>query len=225
MRPLVWLVAVVALGCHRGASPEIVGNGTIEVREIDLAPQVPARVVRIMADEGESFAAGDTLVVLRQSTTRADIAGNEARVRSAEAALKEALAGPRGGEIERAEADLRQAEAEAGRAERDVQRVRPLGASGTVSRQSVDEAETAAQTAAARRDAAREALQLLRDGTRPERIQAARAELANARAALAATEAVAQDLILTAPVAGVVLSAQLRAGGDARHRPVGPYPR
>lgn len=212
MRNFVWLVTSASLACHRGPSPEIVGNGTVEVREIDVGPQVPARVVDILADEGQSVAAGDTLVVLRQSTTQADIAGHEARVRASLAALNEALAGPRSREIERAEADLRQAEAEAGRAQRDFERVRPLGANGTVSRQSVDAAETEARAAAARQDAAREAVQLLREGTRPERIQAARADLANARAALEATRAVAQDLILTAPVAGVVLSRNSEPG-------------
>ena len=38
---------------------------------------------------------GDTLALLSQSTTRADIAGQEARVRAAEASLREAVAGPR----------------------------------------------------------------------------------------------------------------------------------
>lgn len=215
MRYPAWLagpVALAMLACHRDSSSRIVGSGTIEVREIDIASQVPARVVRVLADEGQSVAAGDTLVVLRQSTTQADIAGGEARANAAAAALNEAIAGPRSAEIQRAEADLRQAEAEAGGAERDFERVRPLGASGTVSRQSVDAAESTAHATAARRDAAREALRLLREGTRPERIQAARAELANARAALAATQAVAHDLVLTAPVAGVVLSRNSEPG-------------
>ena len=207
-----WLIMLATLACHRGTGTRIVGSGTVEVREIDVAPQVAARVVRVGVEEGQDVAAGDTLAVLRQSTTRADIAGAEARVAAAQAALQEAVAGPRAGEIERAGAELRQAEAEAGRAARDLERLRPLGASGTVSRQSVDATETAARTAAARRDAAREALRLLREGTRPERIQAGRAELASARAALAATRAVAQDLVLASPVDGVVLSRNTEPG-------------
>jgi HlyD family secretion protein len=53
---------------------------------------------------------------------------------------------------------------------------------------------------------------MLREGTRPEQVQAARAEVASARAALAATEAVAQDLVLTAPVDGVVISRNAEPG-------------
>ena len=103
-------------------------------------------------------------------------------------------------------------EAEVVRATRDLARTEPLAAAGTVSRQSLDVATAAAASAVAQRDAAREAVQLLRAGTRPERIQMMRAELANARASLAAAEAVAGDLVLIAPVGGNVLSRNAEPG-------------
>jgi HlyD family secretion protein len=188
------------------------GTGTIEVREMDVTPQVSARVLRVLVEEGDPVREGDTLALLAQSTTRADIAGEEARVRASEAVLREAIAGPRRSEIERAQADLRVAEAEVQRTKQELDRMRPLAAQSVVSRQTLDDAQAAADAAAGRRDAAREALRLLREGTRPERVQAARAELANARASLAAAEAVAQDLVLTAPVAGVVISRNTEPG-------------
>lgn len=203
-RPLALLLMLAA--CHGSDDEPIRATGTVEVREMDVSPQVPARVLRVLVDEGEPVRAGDTLVLLTQSTTRADIAGREARVRAAEAALREALAGPRRSEIDRAEAELRVAEAEVERTARELERVRPLATNQVVSRQSLDDARAAADAAVGRRDAAREALRLLREGTRLERVQAARAEVASAKAALAATEAVAQDLVLTAPVDGVVIS-------------------
>jgi membrane fusion protein YbhG len=204
------LLAVAA--CHRSGDGPVQGTGTIEVRQLDVSPQVPARVLRVLSDEGGSVRAGDTLVILTQSTTRADIAGQEARVRAAEASLREALAGPRSGEIQRAQANLRAAEADVQRTARELDRMRPLAEKAVVSRQALDDATAAAQSATARRDAAREALQLLQEGTRPEQVQAARAEVASARAALAATQAVAQDLVLTAPVDGVVISRNAEPG-------------
>lgn len=205
------LTALALAACHR-SDGAVRATGTVEVREMDVTPQVTARVVRVLTDEGESVRAGDTLVVLTQSTTRADIAGQEARVRAAEASLREALAGPRKSEIQRAEADLRVAEAEVERTRQELERTRPLAANAVVSRQALDDAKAAADAATGRRDAAREALQLLREGTRPERVQAARAELASAKAALAATKAVAGDLVLTAPVDGVVISRNAEPG-------------
>jgi len=207
-----WPLLVLLSACHGAEDAGVRATGTIEVREVDVAPLVPARVVRVLVDEGATVRAGDTLAALLQSTTGADIAQAEARVRGAEAALREDLAGARLGEVERAAADLRVMEAEADRANRDLERMRPLAEHGTVSRQALDASRADAEAAVGRRDAAREALQLLRDGTRPERVQAARAEVASARAALTAARSVAQDLVLTAPVAGVVISRNVEPG-------------
>lgn len=207
-----WLLLALCSACHRAGDGAVRGTGTIEVREVDVAPLVPARVLSVLVDDGYAVRVGDTLATLTQSTTRADIAEAEARVRAAEAARREAVAGARPREIERADADLRVAEAEAQRATRDLERLRPLADSGTVSRQTYDAARAEAEAAVGRRDAAREALQLLRDGTRPERVQAARAEVARARAGLTASRAVAHDLVLTAPVDGIVISRNAEPG-------------
>jgi HlyD family secretion protein len=207
-----WLLLPLALACRAEAPEAVEATGTIEVRELDVAPLVAARVVEMRVDEGAAVRRGDTLALLTQSTTRADIAQQEARLRAAEASLREALAGPRRREIERAEAELRMREAEADRSARDLERVRPLAAQGAMSPQALDDAEAASATAAARRDAAGESLQLLREGTRPERVQAARADVASARASLWASRAVADDMVLLAPVDGLVLSRNAEPG-------------
>ena len=212
MRSRSWLLLLALASCGRNDSDRIVATGTIEMIEVDVSPQVPARVVAVRVEEGQAVRAGDTLAVLIQATTRAGVAAQEARVRAAEAALKEARAGARPGEIERAEAELRRSEAETVRATRDLERIRPLVDAGAESPQRLDAAAAEEATTAARRDAVREELQLLRDGTRPERIERARAELATARADLAAERAVAGDLVLTAPIDGTVLSRNAEPG-------------
>jgi len=197
------LVVALCVAC-RGDKP-IEGTGTLEVVEVDVAPMTPARVVRVWRQEGDTVRAGDTLVGLTQSTIRADVDARRARVASAEAQLKELVAGALPTEVEQAQAELRVAEAEATRTTQDLERVTALVQSGSVSRQQLDQARSAATTADARRDAAREALRRLREGTRPERIAAARAEVENARAALAAAQSTASDLMLIAPVNGTVM--------------------
>src|SRR6185503_12475361 len=103
----------LSAACGRSGDGAVRATGTIEVREVDVSPLVPARVVRVLVDDGHAVRLGDTLATLTQSTTRADIAQAEAGVRAAEASLREAVAGARPREIDRAEADLRAAEAEA----------------------------------------------------------------------------------------------------------------
>jgi HlyD family secretion protein len=212
MKPRSWLLLMAIAGCSKSGSGRIVATGTIEMTEVDVAPQVASRVVAVRVEEGEAVRAGDTLAILMQSTTRADVAENQAKVRAAEASLREARAGARPREIQRAEAELRRSEAEVVRATRDLERLRPLVAAGAESPQSLDAATAEAATTVARRNAAREEVQLLREGTRPERIELAWAELASARATLAATTAVAGDLVLTAPVSGTVLSRNAEPG-------------
>jgi HlyD family secretion protein len=207
-----WLLLAFCAACRRSDDGAVRATGTIEVRELDVSPLVAARIVRVLVDDGQRVRAGDTLATLTQSTTRADIAQGEAGVLAAEASLREAVAGARPRELDRASADLRVAEAEAARATRDLERLRPLADSETVSRQTFDAARAEAEAAVGRRDAAREALQLLHEGTRTERVQAARAEVARARGALAASRAVAGDLVLASPVDGIVISRNAEPG-------------
>jgi HlyD family secretion protein len=203
--------AIVVAACSERRDG-IEAVGTVEIREHDVAPMTAARVVRMLVDEGAVVDAGDTVAVLSMSTLAADIEQRRARVATAQAALREAEAGPRSAEIDRAEADLRAAEAEAERAARDLVRIEALTESGALAQQQLDVARTAAATTANRRDALRETVRLLRQGTRPERIAGARAEVETARAALAAAQATRSDLVLMAPVRGIVLGRHAEVG-------------
>jgi HlyD family secretion protein len=184
----------------------------VELTETDIAPAIAAKVLRMTVEEGDAVKKGDTLAVLEQTTLPADIEQRRARVNAAAAELRDLEAGSRTSEINRAEAELEAAEAEAKRTADDAQRYEALLRAGAASESQLQAHQTAARVAAGRRDAARAALQQLRDGTRPERIRAARANVAIARAQLEAAEAVATDLVLVAPEAGVVLGRYVEPG-------------
>ncbi|HEY7409003.1 MAG TPA: efflux RND transporter periplasmic adaptor subunit [Gemmatimonadaceae bacterium] len=210
--PFFVAASMLLVGCSRDDGDTVEAVGTVEIREHDVAPMTAARVVRLLVDEGAAVDAGDTVAVLSVATLAADIEQARARVATTQAALREAEAGPRTAEIERAEAELRAAEAEADRAAKDLVRIQALTESGALAEQQLDAARTLATTSANRRDALRETLRLLRQGTRPERIAGARAEVATAQAALAAAQATRSDLVLLAPVTGVVLGRHAEVG-------------
>jgi HlyD family secretion protein len=211
VRALPWFLLALA-GCRTAAPAEVTATGTLEVAEVDIGPMVPARVVRLFVEEGDSVGLGDTLALLTQATLLPDIASRQARVRGAEAQLRELLEGARPAELRRAEAQVAAATAEAERAARDLERAELLARSGTVSRQSYDAAKASADASNAALREAEESLRLLREGARAERIQAARAEVAAARGAVAVAESTAADLVLTAPVAGVVFERHVEPG-------------
>ena len=204
--------ATLGGACSRDRSNELTADGTIELTQVDIAPFVSGRVVRVAVEEGGAVRQGDTLVMLTQSALPADIEQRRSRVSAAEARLRDLQAGARPAELQRAEAELRSVTAEAERTERDRARFETLVAAGTISRSQYDAAVAAARSAAARRDAAAEALRLLRDGARPAQVAGARAEVETARGALAAGRATESDLVLIAPIDATVLGRYVEPG-------------
>src|ERR1043166_1510952 len=184
-----FLFLVVIAACRSDSSTDGTATGTLQYVEIDVAPVAPGRVVKVNRREGEPVRIGDTLVVLTDRSLAPNVDAMQARVRTADAKLRQLLAGPRKTDIERLEAEVRAAQSEADRTESDLERLTPLGNRGDISKQQFDASKAAANTAAAKRDAAAHALSTLKAGARTEEIDAARSELANAQAAVRAATA------------------------------------
>ena len=221
------LIFLALTSCDRPDGTD--ASGTVEFTQTDVAGSVPARVERILVEEGATVRAGDTLAILTQTGLPEDIQQRRSRLAAAESELADLMRGARPAELERARADLRSAASEADRTAADSVRLARLLAAGGISQSAFDASANAARVAGARRDAVREALLLLEAGARPDRIAAARAAVATARAQLAMGEAAAGDLVLTAPVDGQVMARHAEPGevlgagvpllslGDARH--------
>lgn len=203
------LILLAACGGEQGPETAV---GTLEMVEVNVGPLQPARAVRVLVDEGQVVQAGDTLAIFSTPTLTAAMAQAEARAAAAEQAARELARGSRPAEIVRAEQELEVAEADAVRTAADLARLEPLAAKGDVSRATLDAARAAARAAAGRRDATRAGLQLVRDGARRERRDAAAAEARGARAAADGAQATANDLVLVSPVDGVVSSRNVEPG-------------
>ena len=212
MRPAPLLALALLAACRGGVPDDIVANGTLQVDEVDIGPIVPSRVVRVFVEEGDSVSPGDTLATLTQATLAPDLAIREARLQAAQAHLMELERGARPAELRRAEAQLQAASAEADRTAGELARAEQLAPDGTISRQQLDNARSAAAAAAANREAAAATLRLLREGARAEQIQAARAEVASARGAVAGVQATVEELVLLSSVAGVVAGRHVQPG-------------
>jgi HlyD family secretion protein len=206
------LALFVVAACGTGSADPFEARGTVEVPEVDISALSTARVVAVRVEEGARVEAGDTLAALTQVDLDASIAAERARVATAVANLRDLEAGSRPEEIARARAELSAAGAEVDRTTKDLERVRDLASRDVASREALDNAVSAEQVARGRMQAAEEALRLLQAGSRREQVAGARAAVAGARAALAQIEARATDLVLTAPVGGIVLSRNAEPG-------------
>ncbi|HUF14116.1 MAG TPA: HlyD family efflux transporter periplasmic adaptor subunit [Longimicrobiales bacterium] len=203
-RRLAWLLLPLApVACDGG--DDVVARGWIEGREVAVAPMTGGRLLSVLVEEGELVRRGDTVAVLTRGATTAEAGAARARAEAAAARLRELERGARPEDIGAARAELQGAEAELARARAELERLESLDSLDFVAEQRMDDARAVALRAASRRDVAREALTRLQRGARPEQVEAARAELDAARAALAAAESVAGELVLTSPVSGPVL--------------------
>jgi HlyD family secretion protein len=116
-------------------------SGTVEIREVQLAPLAAGRLDRLLKDEGDTVRAGDTVAVLDQPGLDALIRQRRAQALAAASRVAEIAA-------ERADSE---------RAANDLARATPLAQRGIVSQQQFDGLRAAAAAAAARLAAVRAA--------------------------------------------------------------------
>jgi multidrug resistance efflux pump len=256
------VLALVLVYSQRGSGPFKV-SGLIEADEIRIGSRVGGRVARVRAVEGQTVAAGDVLVELEpfdllerraeaeklfearkaeyQKLTAGfrseEIAQAQAHRDQLAARLQKLETGPRKQEIASARAQLSLAKAELELAHAKHDRVRKL-TGGAVSREELDRVESEVKTAQQRALVRDAELALLQEGTRPEEIAEARAQLeeadqawklrrqgyrpediAQARAAMEAAQATRraldrqlEELTIRAPVAATVEAVELQPG-------------
>ena len=200
------ILAVSAWVSHRSRYEY---SGTVETREIQIGSKIGGRVTDVPVEEGQVVKAGSVLVrfecdELKAQRTQAEAAleqaqadlakmmrGNrpeeiaqaEATARAQKAVFEEARNGPRRQEIEQAKADYKAATADATNAQIFYERMEKLIAADTISRQQFDDARDKRDAAAQRAESARQRLELLEAGTRPEDVSAAEAKFKQAEAA------------------------------------------
>ncbi|HXO84465.1 MAG TPA: efflux RND transporter periplasmic adaptor subunit [Gemmatimonadales bacterium] len=122
-----------------GSSDRLTVAGTVEIREVRLAPLASGRLQRLLKDEGDSVRAGDTIAVLDQPGLDAMI---EQRRLLADAASTRT-------------AEIRAAQADSQRLANDLARARVLRQQGIASPQEVERLQSAAAAAVARLQAVR----------------------------------------------------------------------
>lgn len=199
-------IAFALVACGGGNDDVVELQGTVEVREVDVAPLAAGRVLRVLVDEGDQVSAGDTIAILDAPNIEGDLAAARARVAAAEAHLEDLGAGARESELEIARSAVASARSDSSRLAREETRLKALLDAGAVAVREHDNAAAALEVAVERLRAARESLRLLEQGAREDVVQAARAEVSAARAALQVREATSAEYVLTASVAGVVIS-------------------
>ena len=199
------------MGC-RSKNPLPDGSGTIECTQVQVAPQVSGRLIKINAEEGSHVKKGDCLAeidskdfILRQNEAKAMLA-------LAQAQLDLAIAGAREEDIQRAREQVREAKAAAQSAEADRKRMEAVFTQKSVTQKQWDDAKANAERTAAMLASAEASLAKLLAGSRKEELHMAQAAVDQAKARCAQLEKNIADCLIYAPMDGNVTTKNREAG-------------
>ncbi len=178
--------------------------GTLERDRLELVAESDDPIVEIAVQVGEVVGADALLVRLDPRSLDARVAQARARRDEAAARRAEATRGPRAERIEEARALLEGARSAARTAARELERVTALVEGKVASRSRLDVLRAEADTAHARREQARAALDALLVGSTVEELDQVQSAWAAAEAGLVEAQVHRDRLDVRAPVAGQV---------------------
>lgn len=194
----------------------VAGLGVVEPEAgtADLAALMGGVLSSVRVKEGDRVRKGDILAEIINDDLKARVAQFEATLAIKTAQMNQIEAGPRAEEIMRAEAQLREEESNGKLLQLQVDRRQSLAREGAVSTEALNTVVSGLAASKERRSAAAQNLAILRQGSRPEEIKAARAEVKLAQNQLAEAQASLAKSYVRAISDGVVLR-RYREPGEA----------
>lgn len=197
------LLFLATAGCDfRPPPPD--GSGTIDCTQVQVAPLVAGRILSLPTQEGDVVKRGD--IIARLDSADYELKRNEARaaLQLADAQLALMQAGSRTEDIQKARAQVAEAQAVAKASRADLERVQSVYDKNSATARQRDDAQALADRTAAALAAAEQGLEKLVHGNRQEDISIAQAQVDLAKAKLAQAEKAVADCTVMAPMAGVV---------------------
>lgn len=200
---VIAIVATVLAGMHMNRRVDVI-QGQIETSAYRVSSKVPGRVQKICVSEGDTVAAGDTLVILDTPDIEAKLAQAEAAREAAEALSSKANNGAQAEQIQGAYELWQKAKAGLEVAQKTYDRVNRLFEEGVMAAQKRDEAYANLKAMEASERAAKSQYEMAKNGARSEDKSAARAQVARATAAISEVNSYISEGVLIASAPGVV---------------------
>lgn len=196
------------------ASAPIHASGRVEgaTEEIELLPELDARVVEILVREGQRVEAGEALIRLDGAEQEYRCAAAQAELAAAEADLERLINGARSEERREAKAEAEALKAQLNGARQRYTRVLALRKSRATTDQELDDLRAEVDRLAAQLDAARARHECLEAPARQDEVHRARAKVAAAEAQLKLARNECQKATLRAPLAANVLKIGVEVG-------------
>ena len=180
--------------------------------KVRISNEIGGTIEKLNFEKGERVEKGALLAEIGSSSMRLQIQEAMAARDAAKSNLRKMVKGSRPQEIEIATASVQEAQAALSEAEKNFKRIERLHEIRAVSNSDYDAAQRQMSTANARMDSARQRLDLAKKGPRIEDVNATRAQLAQAEAALALMEDRLKKSIIRAPISGTIAYRDVEEG-------------
>lgn len=212
---------------QRDLDVRISASGSVVPRQtVNLSPKTAGRIAELYVEQGDRVKQGQVIARMENADVAAQLIQARANVAQTKARLAELRAGTRTEEIAQAKSNLTQiktqvaqASTRADLARERVRRNQSLMAQGAISADRLDEIINDERSTIAALEGARagvqqasERLEQLRNGTRPEQVAQARAQVDEAVGRVRAYEVQWSDSFVRAPFAGIITQKYATAG-------------
>lgn len=201
-----------AQGLNAAHDLRIRASGTVEVTEVQIAPQIEGRIIGLSLDEGDFVSQGQLVCHLSLDGLDSDIRAQEAALKRENEALRELLNGARPEEIRKADAELKGKQAQWQQARRDAARFAQLLSEDAVSKKEAELYEENARVLGEAVNSARQQYLLLKRGPREEEISRQRETIRQVEAQLESARLRLSYKKVFSPISGSVLSKNFESG-------------
>lgn len=191
---------------------ELQATGTIEATQVDLSAKLPGTLQKMTIEPGELVKKNQLVAMVSRNDLTAQKERDAMAVLKAEAQLADLTSGAREQEIKDAEITVNTAQTNYDKASKDYTRGLTLSQEGALPQAELEKLETTMKQFKNQLESAKSKLSLLKSGSRPEQVKAARAELERSRAILKASEVLLDDTKILSPIDGTVLTKNFEPG-------------
>ncbi len=188
------------------------GGYIVAHHPIQVSSKVVGKVAWVGIEKGDHVKEGQVLVRLEDSEYQAQLEQAKANLGVAQAKLKELETGSRPQEIDAARAAADQAKANFENARVNLQRTEAMAKAQIASPSQLDAARTQFEVTKGQLESAQKNFELVKIGPRIEAIQYARAQVAQAQAAVAYAQTMLDSTLIRSPIDGTVLERLVERG-------------
>jgi HlyD family secretion protein len=174
------------------------------IETVNLSPKVAGQLAELFVAQGDRITKGQIIAKMDSRSIQTQIAQAQANLANAQANLEKLKTGSRLEEIAAAKARLESAKARANLSRTRLERNKDLANQGVITRDRLDELFADQKATTANVLEQQRQLEQLQNGTRPEDIAQAIAQVQEAKARLDAVKVQLDDTIIRSPFNGII---------------------